>query len=104
MTAQSATRLGGVLHRSWWCLPRHQLSTFHQANQDGKPNEVGNQDEVMSKSRDDVLFPLDGARGFTGDVEGYSVHVSDLVGDSVGDFCNQVIRQPGPVSCHGVFT
>ena len=79
-------------------------ATFRQANQDGKPNEMGNQDEVMSKSRDDVLFPLDGARGFTGDVEGYSVHVSDLVGDSVGDFCNQVIRQPGPVSCHGVFT
>ncbi len=50
------------------------------------------------------LFPLDCARWLARDVECHAVDFRDLVGDSVGDFCNQVIWQARPVRGHGIFT
>ena len=47
-------------------------------------------------------LPLDSARGLARAVEHHSVDLRHGVGDPVGDACQDVVGQAGPVRGHGV--
>lgn len=48
------------------------------------------------------LFPLNRSGGFGGDVVDDAVDAVDLVGDAVGDGCEDIIRNSCPVCGHEV--
>ena len=47
-------------------------------------------------------FPLHRCGGFAGHVIHHSVNVLDLVGDPVGDLCQKIVGDAGPVGGHEV--
>jgi hypothetical protein len=49
-----------------------------------------------------VLFPLDGCRGFAGDVEADAVDAFDFVDDAAGEFFQEVVGEFDPVGGHAV--
>ena len=73
--------------RCFWCTnPQHDFADS----------------EGLDGAAAPALLPLDGCRGFAGDVEADAVDAFDFVGDAAGDTLKDFVRQLDPVGGHAV--